>query len=198
MSSTVLFNNQAASTLAAARAVVSSQGLSSTLIPASLGAGIGPSVASAQLNGTTLTITIQHDGGTDLVVPLLASQGVGWALMDGGTIAAPGNIILATACTRVSATALNVTLANAPTNSHTSCRLFYPWGGSYSSVQPHTEIGRGCAVTDNYASVAKPAGFDINIALGSGWAPNMPICPPMTLTGTGSDAVAEYGIALSS
>ncbi len=182
--------------LAVARAILASNGLSAALIPSALGTGLGPAITGASLSGTTLTLTITHDGGTDLIVPLLASQGVGFAVMDGGTIGSPGNIIQATSCTRVNATTLSVTLASAPSNAASACRLMYPWPGEYWTVQPDTEIGRGCAVTDNFSTVAKPTGFDINASLGTGWAANMPLRSPVTVTGSGSSAVAEYGMAL--
>jgi hypothetical protein len=65
-------------------------------------------------------------------------------------------------------------------------------------VQPDTEIGRGCAVTDNFSTIAKPVGYDINAALGNGWAANMPLGTPVTVAGTGPSAVAEFGIPLTS
>jgi hypothetical protein len=183
--------------IAVSRAILASNGLSASLIPPALGTGLGPQISGAALSGAMLTVTIEHDGGTDLIVPLLASGGVGFAVMDGGTIASPGNIIQATACARLDATHLSVTLASAPTNAAASCRLMYPYPGEYWTAQPDTEIGRGCAVTDNFASVAKPSGFDINATLGAGWAANVPLGSPVALTGSGSSAVAEYGLALS-
>ncbi len=180
--------------LPAARAILAASGLSPSAIPASLGLGTGPQIIDASLFGTTLTLTIEHDGGTDLSVPLLASQGVGFSLMDGGSTATPGTIIQATSCSRVDATHLSLTLASAPVNAHNSCRVLYPWPGLYWAVQPDAEIGRGCAVTDNFSVVSKPAGFDINAALGAGWGANMPLRTPVTI----SSGVASYGILLSS
>jgi hypothetical protein len=184
--------------LATARAILAANGLSALLIPASLGAGVGPQITGAALSGVQLTLTVTHDGGTDLIVPLQASRGVGFALMDAGDTASPGNIIQAVSCARIDATHLILTLASAPLNAHTSCRLLYPWPGEYWTMQPDTEIGRGCAVTDNFSTIAKPIGFDINAMLGSGWAANMPLCTPVSVTGSGPSAVANYGIALSS
>ena len=184
--------------LLAARVILEANGLSAALIPAGLGVGTGPAITDATLSGKALMITVTHDGGNDLVVPLLAAKGVGFSLMDGGSTASPGNIIQGISCARVDTTHLLVTLANVPVSPHTQCRLLYPWAGEYWALQPDTEIGRGCAVTDNFSAVTKPAGFDINAALGTGWAANMPLCTPVTVTGTGSSASAEFGIALSS
>ncbi len=191
----ILFKRAA---LPAARAILEANGLSAALIPAALGVGTGPEITDAVLSGTDLTVTVTHDGGNDLVVPLLAAQGVGFSLMDGGTTASPGNIIQAISCARVDSTHLLVTLASPPVSAHTQCRLLYPWAGEYWAVQPDTEIGRGCAVTDNFSTIAKPVGYDINAALGNGWAANMPLGTPVTVAGTGPSAVAEFGIPLTS
>ena len=190
----ILFKRAA---LPAARAILAANGLSAALLPAALGAGTGPAITDATLSGTNLMVTVTHDGGNDLVVPLLAAQGVGFSLMDGGNTASPGNIIQAISCARVDSTHLLVTLASAPVSAHTQCRLLYPWAGEYWAVQPDTEIGRGCAVTDNFSTIVKPAGYDINLALGNGWAANMPLCTPVTVDGTGPSAVAAFGILLT-
>ena len=51
-----------------------------------------------------LVVTVQHDGGTDLIVPAtLAATGQGWAVMDGGSVASPGAIVPATSCVRLNA-----------------------------------------------------------------------------------------------
>ncbi|HTJ88880.1 MAG TPA: LamG domain-containing protein [Acidocella sp.] len=177
------------------------------VLPASLGTGIGPQIVAAKLAGATVVLTIQHDGGTDLVVPALSSpdgtaaplpaQGVGFSVMDGGSITAPGPIIQAVACVRLDATHLQLTLASAPTNEPNACRLFYPWPGEMWADQLLTEIGRGCAITDNFGSIAVPAQCDLNQLLGAGWRVNMPLVSPMTMTGSGASASAEFGIALS-
>ncbi|HEY1857482.1 hypothetical protein [Acidocella sp.] len=194
--------------LAVARAILASNGLATSLLPASLGGGIGPQIVAATLSGTTVVITIQHEGGTDLVVPVLSSpngtdaplpaQGVGFSVMDGGSITAPGSIIQAVSCARLDATHLNLTLARAPTNAASACRLFYPWPGEYWADQPLTEIGRGCAITDNFGTVAVAANYDLNLLLGAGWRVNMPIGSPVTVTGSGASATATFGIALTS
>jgi len=38
--------------------------------------------------------------GTNLIVPLQAMNGIGWAVMDGGSEANPGTVRTATACAR--------------------------------------------------------------------------------------------------
>jgi hypothetical protein len=187
----ILFKRAA---LATARAILAANGLSADLIPASLGTGLGPQIVDAALSGVTLMVTIEHDGGDDLIVPLLGNQGVGFSVMDGGSTASPGNIIQARSCARVDATHLSLTLVSSPVNPHSSCRLFYPWPGICWAVQPDAEIGRGCAVTDNFSTTSKPAGFDINASLGVGWGANLPLRIPVTV----SAGVASYGIPLSS
>lgn len=119
-------------------------------------------------------------------------------VLDGGTIATAWNFIQATACARLDATHLELTLARAPTNAAAACSLFYPFPAQFWTQQPLTEIGRGCAVTDNFGSVSVPPDFDLNQILGEGWRVNMPICSPVTVTGNGANAVAQYGIPLSS
>jgi hypothetical protein len=193
--------------LAMARAILASNGLSASLLPASLGAGTGPRIVAATLSGASVVLTIQHDGGNDLVVPALASpkgadaplpaQGVGFSVMDGGSIIAPGAMIRAVACTRLDTTHLQLTLASAPTNQASACRLFYPWPGEMWADQPLTEIGRGCAVTDNFGQIAVPADCDLNQLLGDGWRVNMPLGSPVSMTGSGGSANARFGIALS-
>ena len=193
--------------LAMARAILASNGLASSLLPSSLGVGMGPQIVAATVSGATVLLTIQPDGGTDLVVPALAApngtdaplpaQGVGFSVMDGGSITAPGAIIRAVACARLDPTHLQITLANAPTNAASACRLFYPWPGEMWADQPLTEIGRGCAVTDNFGEIAVPANYDLNQLLGAGWRVNMPLGSPVSVTGSGAAASAEFGIALS-
>lgn len=180
--------------LPTARAILASKGLSSSAIPASLGTGLGPQIVGAALAGTTLTLTVEHDGGDDLIVPLLAKQGVGFSVMDGGSVSEPGAIIQAVSCARIDPTHLQLTLSSAPTNPHSACRLLYPWAGEFWAAQPDTEIGRGCAVTDNFALVPKPAGFDVSSSLGGGWGANLPLQTPVTVNA----GVAAYGIPLSS
>ncbi|WP_297369526.1 hypothetical protein [Acidocella sp.] len=128
----------------------------------------GPRLTHAyRASNTELILTIAHDAGDDLLVPLGAARGMGFAVMDGGSVAAPGTIIPAIAAARVDATHLSVTLAAPVTNPSADVRLFYPYG----SVQ----IGRGNAVTDNTATLAPPAGWAIGADLGTCFALNFPL-----------------------
>jgi hypothetical protein len=139
----------------------------------------GPSIAHAyQQSETEIVITVTHDQGTDILVPLQAANGAGWALMDGGSVASPGPIITATAASRIDATHLLVTLAGAPASPAAECQIFYPYGS--------TQIGRGDAVTDNFSTRGWPAGWDMAGDLGVAWAINFPI------------QATSYGVALSS
>jgi len=167
---------------AAGRAAIA-MGLSDTIpateVPAQgLPIANGPTIQHVyQATPTTLILTITHDAGNDLVVPNLAQNGVGFAVMDGGSLAAPGPIISAITASRIDATHIAVTLAKAPTNGPTSCFFYYPYG----SVQ----IGRGDAVTDNLAQLVAPSNWDIGGDLDQGFVPNMPL------------QATAYGVVLS-
>jgi len=151
-----------------ARAVLASSGGDSiTTIPSGV-PSVGPTITHAyRQSSTVIIVTVAHDAGTDLVVPLQAVNGVGWAVMDGGNEASPGTVRTATACARIDATHLQVTLGSALTSASSGCLLFYPYGNTW--------IYRGNAVTDNSASVERPAGWDIGEDLGSGWDWNLPV-----------------------
>ena len=121
--------------------------------PGCVSAG-GPRISHVyRQSATQYVLTIIHDTGTDLIVPQQAANGVGFALMDGGPVASPGNRIFASACARVDATHLLVTLPSAPSNAASDCLFFYPYGGF--------RTGSGNAVTDNASTVTPPAGWDI-------------------------------------
>jgi hypothetical protein len=145
-----------------ARAILASEGGDTiTAIPAGIPAAGGPVVSKVyRQSNTSLIITVQHDCGTDLIVPATqAASGTGWAVMDGGSVASPGTVVTATACVRVNATQLQITLGRALVNASASCRLFYPYGTA--------TMGRGNAVTDNLSMVTPPAGWNIAADLGA-------------------------------
>ncbi|MBU6419057.1 MAG: hypothetical protein KGQ79_04940 [Proteobacteria bacterium] len=138
----------------------------------------GPQIAHAyRASNTELILTISHDAGNDLIVPLQAANGAGFTVMDGGSVASPGVIITATAATRIDSTHVSITLSQAITNPSSSVLLFYPYGSA--------QIGRGDAVTDNAASIAPPGNWNIGHDLGSAWAINFPLqatCYPIPLS----------------
>ena len=174
-----IVDNQRFGMLAAplvARAVLASEGgdtLSS--IPIGVPAAGGPVVSHVyRQSASSLIVTVQHDCGTDLIVPATqAAVGAGWAVMDGGSVASPGTIVTATACVRLNTTQVRITLAQALVNASAACLLFYPYGT--------TEMGRGNAVTDNLSLVTPPAEWNIAAELGAGWSSNMPVHVPMSI-----------------
>lgn len=128
----------------------------------------GPSIVHAyQAAANEVVLTIQHDAGDDLIVPLQALNGAGFSLMDGGTVANPGKIIPAIAAARIDATHISVTLAASPENLPAQCLFYYPYGSN--------QIGRGDAVTDNYATMTPPAGWSMAADLGGAFVFNMPL-----------------------
>ncbi|WP_254066622.1 hypothetical protein [Acidisoma sp. S159] len=138
----------------------------------------GPGIAHAyRQSSTEIVVTVVHDQGSDIRLPLQAANGAGWAAMDGGTVAAPGTIIAAIAAARIDATHLLVTLASTITSPSPDVQLFYPWGS--------TQIGRGDAVTDNFSSIGWPAGWDMGGDLGAAWTTDFPL------------QATSYGIPLS-
>jgi hypothetical protein len=159
-----------------ARAVLAVGGADSlSTIPAGIPAIGGPVVTHVyRQSSTSLIVTVRHDAGTDLIVPnTQAAVGVGWAVMDGGSVASPGTIVTANACLRLNATQVRIVLAQSLVNASSACLLFYPYGT--------TTMGRGNAVTDNLSLVAPPAGWNIAADLGSGWSLNMPVHVPMSI-----------------
>ncbi len=128
----------------------------------------GPRIVHVfRASNTNIILTIQHDSGNDLIFPLQANFGAGFAVMDGGSVASPGNIIAATTASRIDPTHLSITLASPITNASPDVLLFYPYGS--------TQIGRGNAVTDNAAAVTPAANWNIASDLGSAWSINMPL-----------------------
>lgn len=137
-------------------------------IPNTLPAIGGPRIVHAYRHSNTdIILTIQHDTGNDLKVPLRATTGIGFAVRDGGTPAAPGPIINATSCARIDATHLILSLASPIANLSATCGVYYPYGS--------TTIGRGNVVTDNYANCPKSAGWDIAGDLGTAWNLDFPL-----------------------
>jgi hypothetical protein len=143
--------------------------ISPTALPATgLPAKGGPQITHVyRASNTSLVLTISHDSGNDLLLPLQAANGAGFVVMDGDSVAAPGTVITATAAVRVDATHVAITLASAITNVSANVLFFYPYGS--------TQIGRGDAVTDNAASLAPPANWNIGGDLGSAWNVNLPL-----------------------
>lgn len=138
-----------------------------TAIPAGMPRA-GPRIVQAILQSSqTVIVEIVHDQGTDILLPLHAATGAGWAVMDGGNVASPGAIVTAVAATRLDATHLALTLAANLSQPAANCLLFYPYGS--------TQIGRGNAVTDNLAAQAWPEDWDMAGDLGSMWSANMPL-----------------------
>lgn len=150
----------------------------------SLPAGVpkkgGPSIVYVhRLRDDMLVLSIVHDAGNDLKVPLQAGNGCGFAVMDGGSAQNPGLVVSAVSCVRIDATHLRLTLARPLSRRSSECHLYYPFAGN--------SIGRGNAVTDNYSEVAKPAGWDIAADLGSAWNLDFPlaaIAAPIPLSDT--------------
>ncbi|MEA2737247.1 MAG: hypothetical protein QOH05_554, partial [Acetobacteraceae bacterium] len=139
-----------------------------TNIPAALPAVGGPSIAHVyRQTSTTLIVSIVHDAGNDLRIPLQAQVGVGFAVMDGGTPGNDGAIILAVSCQRIDATHLSIVMARAPINPSNACRLYYPYGAF--------QIGRGNVVTDNFSALTMPDGWNAGTELGAGWSLDCPL-----------------------
>ena len=159
-------------------------------IPSGIPSVGGPSITHAyRQNDSTIVLTIAHDAGDDLQVPGLAADGQGFLVMDGGSVASPGTLRPATACVRIDAMHLRLTLASPLINPSASCLLFYPYGSFSPAGMPSytADMGMGNAVYDNVASLVPPAGWDIGADLGSGWRLNFPLAAtaaPIVLSDT--------------
>lgn len=143
----------------------------------------GPKIVHAyRESNTSVLVTVQHDAGGDLRVPLQAANGAGFLLMDGGSVAQPGALIPAIACTRVDPTHLRLSLSAPLTSASADCLLFYPYGSYSPSGAPGytADLGRGNAVTDNFSEVPKPEGWDIGADLGSSWDLDFPLAATTT------------------
>jgi hypothetical protein len=157
-----------ASPVVAQTLITGGYGDSITALPAAVPKTGGPTIVHVyRQTNTTLIITIAHDAGNDLKVPLRASTGLGFAVMDGGGPGHDGNIVLAVSCLRVDATHLEITLASALQNASSACQLYYPFGP--------VQIGRGNAVTDNFSAVELPAGWNAGVDLGANWTLDFPL-----------------------
>jgi hypothetical protein len=144
-----------------------------TALPACMPKLGGPSIMHVyRQSSTTLVITIVHDAGNDLKVPLQAAAGIGFAVMDGGSPANPGNIVSAISCQRVDATHLQIVLNSALQNVSSACHLFYPYGTA--------QIGRGNAVTDNFSAISMPAGWNPGTDLGTNWTLDCPLAATLS------------------
>lgn len=156
----------------AARLVAAGAGESIRTVPKGVPRAGGPTISQAVLESpASIMVTVTHDAGNDLRVPLLAKTGAGWAVVDGTAASVPRPVIGVSACVRVDATHLRLTLASAmsPDGMATpaQCSLYYPYGV--------TKIGRGNAITDNCTAVAKPPGWDIAADMGPTWAIDFPL-----------------------
>jgi hypothetical protein len=128
----------------------------------------GPSIVHVyRQSPTILIITIVHDGGNDLKVPLQATRGIGFSVMDGGSAGNPGRIVPAISCQRLDATHLQVALESALQHTSSACQLYYPYGAF--------QIGRGNAVTDNSSAIQMPVGWDRGSDLGISWNIDLPL-----------------------
>lgn len=153
----------------AARAILSS-GFADVFksIPSDLPAIGGPRIVHAYLQSDiTVILTIEHDAGSDLKLPLQASLGQGFAVVNGGSPDNPGAIAFPSSCTRLDPTHLILSFEAPLGAAAAQYALYYPYGPN--------QIGRGNAVTDNYSDLSPPAGWDIAGDLGVSWKLDFPL-----------------------
>jgi hypothetical protein len=137
-------------------------------VPATMPKVGGPTISHVyRQSNTALVVTVVHDAGNDLKVPLQAAAGAGFAVMDGGSPGNDGTIVPAVSCQRIDATHLLITLQTALRNATGACQLYYPYGP--------TQIGRGNAVTDNFSTIVQPSGWNIGTDLGTNWVLDCPL-----------------------
>ena len=135
--------------------------------------GVGPAIVHAYLySPTQVLLTIQHDGGTDLILARQAVSGRGFVVMDGGVMNRSGVLLEAISCSHVDSTHLLLTLPRALLNSLSSSGVFYPYGSSV--------IGRGNSVTDNYSLVQETYWWDVDQHLGDDWRQDYPLAATLT------------------
>jgi hypothetical protein len=139
-----------------------------TAVPTVMPKSGGPSIVHVyRQTSTTLVITVVHDAGNDLKVPLQAATGAGFVVMDGGAPGNAGIIVPAILCQKIDTTHLEIVLSTALRNASAACQLFYAYGDA--------QIGRGNAVTDNFSTIPMPAGWNISTDLGSSWVLDCPL-----------------------
>jgi hypothetical protein len=139
-----------------------------TVLPTVIPKAGGPSIVHVyRQTSTMLIITVLHDAGDDLKVPLQAPTGTGFAVMDGGAPGNAGIIVSAISCQKIDSTHLQIVLSTALRNASAACQLFYPYGDA--------QIGRGNAVTDNFSTMPMPPGWDVSTNLGSSWVLDCPL-----------------------
>nr|WP_294546294.1 hypothetical protein [uncultured Rhodopila sp.] len=128
----------------------------------------GPTISHVyRQSNTTLVVTVIHDAGNDLKVPLQAATGAGFAVMDGGSPGNDGTIVSAVSCQRIDATHLQITLQTALQNVSSACQLYYPYGPA--------QIYRGNAITDNFSAIVQPVGWSLATDLGTNWVLDCPL-----------------------
>ena len=97
--------------------------------------------------------------GTDLILPRQAAAEIGFSVMDGGSITAPGTIVTAVSCQRLNANSFTDRTQSGPAELVRTVRAVLSGYGN-------DQIGRGNAVTDNFSTLPRPGGWDAGSDLG--------------------------------